>query len=452
VAIVALCYASPMPSPALSWLSCIGCGATAPLYGTLKFTCPKCGGLYDVEHDFSAIKKEGVDALRKIFDGRTLQSADDVCSRSGVWRFKELVMPSLANEEIVSLGEGVIPMWRAGSNLREWVGGDLDLWMMPEGLTPTGSFKDFGGTVAISVAKASGVKAIACASTGDTSAMAAAYAAAAGMQCAVVLPKGQVTDVQLAQPVAHGAKVVLIPGSFDECMRVVRELVDAGRVFPINSINPTRIEGHQASVFLANQFFGWQIPEAFVVPVGNGSNSSSIGKGMRLLRDLGFTDRLAMLIGVQSDAANPLATSWETTQKDGYADPKAWLESYKPRADLGETSATAARIGAPVSYQKVMREIDASRGAVLTALERDLNEAVMVAGRDGHLVCPQTGTALAGLRQAVERGFVKPGARVVVISTATGLKFPGVATSQAASSLTETASCDTEEVAMAIGV
>ncbi len=432
-----------------SWLKCMVCGVKVPLYGTVKFTCD-CGGLYDVEHDHSSLGHVGAIGNRMIFDARC-RPGPKIGQRSGVWRFKELVMPSLADEEIISLGEGIMPMLPAGNHLRKWIGGDLDLWIMPEGQTMTGSFKDLGGTVAMSVAKASGVKSVVCASTGDTSAMAAAYSAAAGISCTVVLPKGLVTAVQLTQPIAHGAKIVLIPGSFDDAMRVVGELVASGRAFPVNSINPTRIEGHQATVFLAAQFFGWKMPDAFVVPVGNGSNSSSIGKAMRLLVNLGIADEMAKLIGVQSSAANPLARSWEEAYEHGSV-PGIWERFYESQAVLGKTSATAARIGNPVSFMKVMREIVLSNGAVLTAGEVELNLAVMIAGQDGHLVCPQTGTALAGLRQAVMRKFVKKGSRVVVVSTATGLKFPEVAAAYGEKFMCESPSCETEAVAELIGV
>lgn len=433
-----------------SYLRCIRCGSEKGLYGASQFICT-CGNLYDVCH--SGIKYEG---LRDLFDQRAIPNSTSVKHNSGVWRFHELVMGSLLESEIISLGEAVMPFWPAGNNLRKWVGGNLELWLMPEGLGPTGSFKDNGGTAAISVAKKSGVKAIICASTGDTSAMAAAYGAKAGITCAVVLPKGMVTDVQLAQPIAHGAKVILIPGNFDECMRIVGELVRSERAFPINSINPTRIEGHQATVFLAAQFFGWQMPDVFVVPVGNGSNSSSIGKGIRCLLDNGLASGEPKIIGVQSKAANPLAHSWEKAYDGdagfGVVDPDRWASLYAPMEKVGETTATAALIGKPVSYRKVMREIVASRGAVLSANEEDLNEAVLVAGSDGHFVCPQTGTAIAGLRQAVQRGFVRPGQRVVLVSTATGLKFAHVPVQFGKNLVTETKTCETKEIAEIIGV
>lgn len=439
----------------ISWLQCMRCGSTTDLLKERRFRCA-CGGLYDVCHNFSRFEGDYTIRLWKDrFEGNCIigpPDQDDPVFNSGVWRYHKLIMPLLQGEEIVTLGEGIFPIWRAGRNLRQWIGGGINLYILPEGLGPTGSFKDMGGTVAISVAKKAGVKAIACASTGDTSAMAAAYAAAAGITCAVVLPKGKVTEVQMAQPLAHGAKVILVPGSFDDCMKIVEELVQAERVFPINSINPTRIEGHQASVFLACQYLGWQMPDAFVVPLGNGSNSSSIGKGMRLLRDLGFVDRLGKLIAVESEASNPLARSWEAMVEEGAVTQEEWLKRYEPQEKVGKTTATAALIGKPVSYEKVIREIILSKGACLTAGEYELNEAVLVAGSDGHFVCPQTGQALAGLRQAVKRGLIEAGQTVFLVSTATGLKFPSVPYATGKEKILESSSCRTEEIARLIGV
>ncbi len=444
-----------------SWLRCIGCGHKTDLLKERLFRCPKCGDLYDVVHDFKFITDLGSQAvsdLKTLFDLRQRQSPEDVRTRSGVWRFHELIFPSVSASEIVSLGEGMIPILPVGNNLRKWIGGNLDLWILPEGLTTTGSFKDFGGTVAITIAKMMMIARAIYASTGDTSAMVAAYCAAAGMVSCGLLPKGEVTDVQLPQPLMHGSKVILVPGKFDECMSIVEKLIALGRAFPINSINPTRIEGHQASVFLACQFFGWEMPDAFVVPVGNGSNSSSIGKGIRLLQNLGFVNSgpRPKIIGVQSHAANPLAASWEAVQNNGIVvNSDLWLSCYRAvinEQEIGKTSATAQLIGHPVSHKKVMREILSSNGAILTSEEAVLNEAVMVAGSDGFSVCPQTGTALSGLRQAVERGFVKNGARVVVVSTATGLKFPEVPLKHGRNNLVESPSCDLDVVARLMGV
>ncbi|OGG58613.1 threonine synthase [Candidatus Kaiserbacteria bacterium RIFCSPHIGHO2_01_FULL_56_24] len=407
-------------------LRCIACGNASELLSERAFVCTSCGGLLEVHHDFSGMNSGMVTELKHLFDSRAVQrigNSRTPQTASGVWRFQELIMPNLQPEHIVTLGEGLVPIVHAGKHLHEWLGGDIDVSLILEGLGPTGSFKDFGGTVMMSVAKAAGVKAVGCASTGDTSAMAAAYATAAGIMCFVLLPKGKVTPVQLMQPAAHGAQVITLPGTFDDCMRVMRELVANYGAYPANSLNPARIEGHQATVFLIAQAMEWSLPDWFAVPVGNGSNSSSIGKGIRLLKDLGFVKTASRILGCQAEAANPLARSWPMVRDVQEGERlEAWRREFRPMT-VGETTATAARIGDPVSREKVMREVVSSNGVMTTSTERDLNEAIFVCARDGYLVCPQTGIALAGLRNAIQDGHVLKGERVVVVSTATGLKF-----------------------------
>ncbi|OQA02678.1 MAG: Threonine synthase [bacterium ADurb.Bin400] len=217
-----------------------------------------------------------------------------------------------------------------------------------------------------------------------------------------------------------GAKVILVPGSFDDCIPILNGLVSDYGVYPGNSLNPARIEGHQATVFLAAKFFGWEFPEWFIVPVGNGSNCSSIGKALRLMKSQGF-NASSRILGCQSKAANPIWQSWiksggQTCTRN------SWQLAYTP-VTVGETIATAARIGNPVSKDKVIREITYSNGAMAEASEFELAEAVLVCSKDGHFVCPQTGIALAGLRQAVASGLFRKGQKVVVVSTADGLKF-----------------------------
>lgn len=440
-----------------TYLCCIGCGHRTDLLEERIFMCPRCGNLYDVVHDYSQFNVGGFNAYTKIFDARAekSQSCGDNSPhiRSGVWRFHEWIMPHLPIEHIVTLGEGNVPIVQAGKNLREWVGGDIDLWLILEGMTPTGSFKDFGGTVMTSVARAAGICAIGCASTGDTSAMAAAYASAAGMKCVVVLPKGKVTAAQLAQPLVYGASVITLPGNFDDCMRVVRELVQAGRLFPANSLNPTRIEGHQSTVFLTAQFFDWNLPDWFALSVGNGSNCSSVGKAMRLMKQFGYSGNMARILGCQSEAAHPLAQSWNiaNTGRDEVSE-ESWKNWYIHQSQVGETTATAALIGRPVSYQKVIREVVASRGVMDIVPEQHLNEAVAICGKDGYFVCPQTGTALAGVKLAVADGTIPKGNRVVVVSTANGLKFTESATAGLEQNIIHAHNCDIETVANIMGL
>ncbi len=439
---------------AQTFLQCINCQHTADLLDERTFSCPKCGSLYDVVHNSDVSKLLDFNAYTKIFDERA-QSKHHLYlnprSRSGVWRFQEWIMPYLPTQYITTLGEGNVPIVRAGRYLQAWIG-DIELWIILEGMTPTGSFKDFGGTVMISVAKAAGINAIGCASTGDTSAMAAAYASAAGMRCVVVLPKNLVTAAQIAQPLVHGATVIMLPGTFDVCMRVVRELVQAGLLFPANSLNPTRIEGHQATVFLTAQFFNWELPDFFGVPVGNGSNGSSIGKGIRTMQSFGYTGKIPHILGCQSEAAHPLSLSWlkacDARQKNVES---AWREIYKPQMSVGVTTATAALIGNPVSWQKVIREVVHTDGMMNIVPEAMLNEAVAVCGKDGHFVCPQTGTVLAGIKQAVESGQIAKGSRVVAVSTANGLKFTESATMGLQDTIIHAQDCNTETVAKIMG-
>jgi threonine synthase len=436
-----------------TWLECIVCGHRADLLAERKFACPVCGNLYDVKHTYTDRPFYDLASTFNVraagcFSGVAASQGNPLLRQSGVWRFKELIMPHLPYEQIVTLGEGNVPIVPAGKHLREWLG-PINPWLILEGMTPTGSFKDLGGTVMMSVAKAAGIKTIGCASTGDTSAMAAAYASAAGIDCTVILPEGKVTPAQLAQPLVHGAKVITLPGTFDDCMRVVKELVNAGKLFPANSLNPTRIEGHQATVFLLAQFFGWVLPDWIALPVGNGSNCSSVGKAMRLMKQLGFNTATSRILGCQSAAASPLAQSWMTL--DAQPTAMQWLDKYQPM-DVGETTATAARIGNPVSYRKVMREIITSNGRMDSAPEGLLNEAVSVCGRDGFFVCPQTGTALACLKQAVQNGHIKRGASVAVVSTANGLKFTESAAAKLMKEIIPAKDCQTETVAKILGL
>jgi threonine synthase len=444
-----------------TWLQCIGCGHKTDLLLERKFRCPKCNNLYDVKHkEMAKQESNSFNDFRLKFDIRASSArVDDMhCPKktSGVWRFKELIMPYLPDEYIVSLGEGNVPILSAGKNLLDWIG-DIELYIIFEGAGPTGSFKDFGGTVMMSVAKAMGIKAIGCASTGDTSAMTAAYAAAAGIKSFVILPKGYVSHVQLSQPLAYGSKVINIPGSFDDCMKMMQDLVNNFGAFPANSLNPTRIEGHQATAFLLAQFFNWNLPDWIVAPVGNGSNCSSIGKGLRLLKKLEIPRTgNSRILGCQSEAANPLAESWKNAFQFGIPSSSeeamySWKDGYKDKL-VGETTATAARIGAPVSRDKVIREIIFSNGAMETALEKDLNEAVKICGKDGYYVCPQTGMALAGLRNSVKNGRIKKGARVVVVSTATGLKFTELTAKSLAGDIVELKNCQAETAAKALGL
>ncbi|MDD4409721.1 MAG: threonine synthase [Candidatus Pacebacteria bacterium] len=429
-----------------TWLSCIECGNTVNIIKERSFRCPYCGNLYEVKHRLPLDISPSEFISR--FDERarrSFQRSINPMYRSGVWRFREWIMPYMPLDKIVTLGEGNVPIVPAGDHLKQWIG-DIDLHIIMEGMTPTGSFKDFGGTVMMSLANVTGVKAVACASTGDTSAMAAAYSTALGIKCAVILPEGQVTAVQMAQPLVHGAKIILLPGDFDDCMSVMQDLVSDYGVYPANSLNPSRIEGHQATVFLIAQYFDWNLPDWIALPVGNGSNCSSVGKAMRTMRQLGI-GMGSKILGCQSEAANPLARSWRGVYSSvGEVSLPLWKNMYEP-VKVGDTAATAARIGDPVSREKVMREITFFDGAMEEVSEHDLRQAVAVCGRDGHFVCPQTGIALAGIRNALSEGLIDRGELVVAVSTATGLKFTGTAVERMQDNIISAPDCSTETVA-----
>jgi threonine synthase len=417
-----------------NWFQCMDCGRKAAILAERRFRCPDCGGLYDVEHRFSWAKGEGNTpsmAYRDFADYRRSRSAvhnngllPDHRRHSDVWAFDNLVMPR--TPRLVTLGERItfVP---AGRHLRHWLGygesvADVDLAL--EGLSPTGSFKDFGGAVLASVAWCAGAKSLVCASTGDTSAMAAAYAAAAGLKCLVLLPEGHVSPVQLVQPMAYGAKIILVPGDFDACMAIMRELIESYGAYPANSVNAVRIEGHQATVFNAWQYLPFnQMPDWIVAPVGNGSNISGVGKGQRVLKALNYVSKTSRLLGCQAEHAAPLARSWRRFGQGG--DIEAWRAGHEA-VQAGATLATAQKIGNPVSAAKVMREISSSDGRMATASDAEIIEAIRVCGSDGHFVCPQTGVALAGLRDARMHENVTKDESVLIVSTAAGIKFPNV--------------------------
>ncbi len=432
-------------------LKCILCTHQSSLLRERVFKCPECGNLYDVVHEYGKMSATTIRDAKERFRRRAnMAGSVDARSRSGVWRYHELVMPGLKPDQLVTLGEGIVPIVPAGNNLHRFIGGDVDIWMILEGQGPTGSFKDFGGAAMMSVAKAADIRSVGCASTGDTSAMLAAYSAAAGLQCFVLLPRGQVTPVQIMQPAAHGARVIQLDTDFDGCMRTLTDLVGKFGVYPGNSLNPSRIEGHKATVFLIAQFFQWKLPEWIAVPVGNGSNSSSVGKAQRELLELGFVQKGSRILGAQSVTANPLASSWQMSMHR-FGDTRSWEQYYKPMK-ARRTIATATKIGSPVSRLKVIREIESSDGAMESVSEKGIAAGMLAASRDGFLVCPQTGIAIEGVRQAVASGTIARGERVVIVSTATGMKFAPVYNRRIASSIERATGADADTVAKMLGI
>jgi len=396
---------------------CAGdCDFRAPLTEVV-YRCPRCGGLLEVEHDLAALRTRGAEEWRDLFDRRFRLGPWPL--GSGVWGKKEWVYPQLAAENVVSMYEGGSPLLRVERYGRE-IGLD-DVWLKECGVTHTGSFKDLGMTVLVSAVKemrARGVaiRAVACASTGDTSAALAAYCAAADIPSVVLLPRGKISTAQLVQPISNGALVLELDTDFDGCMRVVRELSETKDIYLANSMNSLRIEGQKTIAVEMVQQLGWQPPDWVVIPGGNLGNAGAVGKGFLLLRELGLVRRLPRLVVAQAENANPL---YRAVQKAGRASASVEVEPVTAKRTL----ASAIQIGAPVSSLRALRALEAMDGLVEQASEQELADAAARADRAGAFACPHTGVALAALEKLASRGAVKRQERVVVISTAHGLKF-----------------------------
>jgi threonine synthase len=340
-----------------------------------------------------------------------------------VWGKKEWVCPQVDDENVVSMYEGHTNCFWAERLGREI--GVPDLWIKLSGNSHTGSFKDLGMTVLVSVVRqmmadhkagrrdAKPLRAVACASTGDTSAALAAYAAAAGIPAIVFLPRGKVSTAQLVQPIAHGAHVLALDSDFDGCMKIVQEVTADRSIYLANSMNSLRMEGQKTVGVEIVQQFDWEVPDWIVIPAGNLGNVSALGKGLLLMRDLGLIDKLPRIACAQAAHANPLYLSFLTG-----------FQEYRPVA-AQKTAASAIQIGAPVSYERAVKVLRQFEGVVEQASEDELANAAAQADRAGLYACPQTGVALAVLFKLIARGEVRADQRVIVISTAHGLKFTG---------------------------
>jgi threonine synthase len=389
-----------------------GCDGEYPLTDPL-YRCPKCDGLLEVAHDMQALRDRSASAWMKLFDDRWMRTQWPY--GSGVWGKREWVAPEVPDESIVSTGEGGTNVFWADRLGREI--GLPDLWIKLCGNSHTGSFKDLGMTVLVSVVKqaiASGklkARVLCCASTGDTSASLAAYGAAAGLPVAVLLPRGRVSTAQLVQPLAHGARVFALETDFDGCMAVVKELARRGLVYLANSMNPLRIEGQKTVSLEIVQQFEWESPDWVILPSGNLGNAAALYAGFKMMLELGLIARIPRLCVAQAEKANPMYRAFI-----------AGKNVVEPIV-AGETLASAIQIGNPVSAPRAMAALRAMNGVVEQATEEELAEACARADRTGLYTCPHTGVALACLFKLRARGLVEPQHRVVVVSTANGLKF-----------------------------
>jgi len=389
-----------------------GCDGSYSLEEVI-YRCPKCDELLEVAHDVEALKGRSSAAWIKLFDERV--RSNQWPYGSGVWGKKEWIAPGVEDDCVVSLHEGGTNLFWAERYGREL--GLKDLWIKMCGNSHTGSFKDLGMTVLVSVVKqmikhGTDIRAIVCASTGDTSAALAAYCAAAGIKSVVLLPKGKVTTAQLVQPLANGAMVCALDTDFDGCMSIVQKLAMEDGVYLANSMNSLRLEGQKTVGIEIVQQFDWQVPDWVIIPGGNLGNVSALGAGFDLMHTLGLIQKRPRICVAQARAANPLYRAY----KAGFSKFEAMVAE--------PTEASAIRIGNPVSIRRAIRILEKFEGSVVEdASEAELADAAAAADRTGTFACPHTGVALAALTKLVKRGEIKPTDRVVVISTASGLKF-----------------------------
>ncbi len=361
----------------------------------------------------TALRDRSAASWMKLFEDRWMRT--EWPYGSGVWGKREWVAPGVPDECIVSAGEGGTNVFWAERLGREI--GVPDLWVKLCGNSHTGSFKDLGMTVLVSVVRqaiAEGkltTRTLCCASTGDTSASLAAYGAAAGLPVAVLLPRGRVSTAQLVQPLAHGARVFALDTDFDGCMAVVKELARRGLVYLANSMNPLRIEGQKTVSLEIVQQFDWESPDWIILPSGNLGNAAALYAGFKMMRELGLVARIPRLCVAQAERANPMYRAF-----------KAGRNVVEPMA-AGQTLASAIQIGNPVSAPRAMAALHAMNGVVEQATEEELADACARADRTGLYTCPHTGVALACLFKLREQGLIDRDQRVVVVSTANGLKF-----------------------------
>ncbi len=396
-----------------------GCAGQWPLTDVM-YRCPSCQGLLEVEHDLEALRARSAAGWMKVFSDRYLRTQWPY--GSGVWGKKEMVQPHVADENVVSLFEGGTNMFwaeRYGDQL-----GLRDLWIKQCGTSHTGSFKDLGMTVLVSsvkqmIAEGKPVRAVACASTGDTSAALAAYGAAAGIPVIVLLPKAKISAAQLVQPMANGAMVCSLDTDFDGCMRVVQALTEDPSIYLANSMNSLRIEGQKTISIEMVQQFDWEVPDWVLVPGGNLGNVSAIAKGFAEMHAMGLVAKRPRLVCCQAQQANPLYLAYMRAQAEG----RPVAQDDFDAVTAGTTLASAIQIGNPVSLSKAVRALQETDGVVEQASESELAEATARADRTGMFNCPHTGVALACLEKLVARGMIGRDERVIVVSTAHGLKF-----------------------------
>jgi threonine synthase len=379
------------------------CGQQYPIDAVI-YNCDACGGLLDVQHDLDALRNN---ISRDTFDRRlgTLEAPYN----SGVWRYKELVYPDVDNAHIVTRPEGNTNLYRT-PKLAGWAGVET-LYLKHEGENPTGSFKDRGMTGGLTQANVLGMKRVACASTGNTSASLAAYTALGEAEGIVFFQDQQIALGKLAQAMAYGATCIQIAADFDRNLELVREVATRLGIYVLNSINPFRLEGQKTIIFEAIQQLRWQVPDWIVCPGGNLGNSSAFGKALCELHQLGLIDRMPRLAIIQAEGANPLYR--------GFQNDFNTVETVH-----AQTVATAIKIGNPVNYAKAVRAVRWTNGVVEQVSDQEIMDAKALIDRQGIGCEPASACSLAGTRKLVEKGVIQPDESVVGILTGHLLKDP----------------------------
>jgi threonine synthase len=400
-------HSPPSQSKATFAFRCIGCSSVSAI-ALQDFRCSKCGNLLEITDQSWKSSSLSVDALRSLWRERRHSNAE--LDLSGVWRFRELLPAPDSADQVITLREGNTPLYQLSQSSGRT--GVSRLYAKHQGMNPTGSFKDAGMTVAATFARQAGYRWVACASTGNTSASMAAYAARGSLRSLVLVPEGKISWSKLSQALDYGALTCQLRTDFDGCLRLLQELVRRAPVYQLNSINPFRLEGQKTLAFELMEQLDWHPPDHIIVPGGNLGNSSAIGKALLEMLDLGLIPRLPKLSVIQAEGANALVR----TLREGGG---KRLVSVQP-----ETRATAIRIGNPASWEKAVKVIQATGGACEEVSEIEIAEAKAEIGAEGIGCEPASAVTLAGLKKLLRQGFVKPNESVVLVLTGNLLKDP----------------------------
>lgn len=386
-----------------SYQQCEDCGTTLDEMNPAP-ACPACGGLLELRH---ALRHDARQLSARFRERRTAVAGCDV---SGVWRYRELVLPSVKVDDIVSHPEGNTPLL-ARAAVSRWAGVER-LLIKHEGHNPTGSFKDRGMTVATTQAKRTGARAVACASTGNTSASLAAYAAQAELPALVFIPSGKVALGKIAQTIAYGARTLLVRGNFDDCLTLAREASASLGIQLLNSVNPFRLEGQKTIVLELLEQLEWEAPDWIALPAGNLGNTSAFGKALREAQEAGLITRVPRIAAIQASGAAPFAR--------GFA--QGFREPLRVEPD---TIATAIRIGAPASWNRAVRAIRETNGIVADVSDDEILEAKAIIDAAGIGCEPASAASLAGVAKLRRGGVIAASDRVVAVLTGHLLKDPG---------------------------